>query len=179
LTTSPTATSSLFFGLATYCFFGCLCLGRGGDDVGRFGNGCRGARAQVDVDVVDDLEGVFADRDRDEISEKVGELLLIERPDIARGREVTRSFVELFKDTGTSLFELKLAVRCRDAKVELYSLAFVTTNGPDTDRLDEDDLLGDRCGGCVVSGAAAARLDVGRAGGRSFPSLDAPTDNVE
>ena len=46
LTTSPTATSSLFLGLATYGLrTGAEDLGRGGER-GNEGNDCRGARAQ-------------------------------------------------------------------------------------------------------------------------------------
>lgn len=60
-TTSPTATSSLFFGFAIYSLFG-QGFGGGLSGLGK-PRDCRGARAQFDIDDVDVREGVINDLD--------------------------------------------------------------------------------------------------------------------
>lgn len=68
LTTSPTATSSLFLGLATYSFLGGGFLG-GVKRVGR-GKDCLGARDHVDIDEVE-RAGPPVDRELDPEKERV------------------------------------------------------------------------------------------------------------
>lgn len=82
LTTSPMATSSLFFGLATYGFFVCRTLERLGV-AGRTeeDRDCRGARAQVGpVDIL------IIDLDMEEASDGVGLARYPRWPVCARGR---------------------------------------------------------------------------------------------
>ena len=94
------------------------------------------------MDVDDDLDGVLADWDREEISDIEGDSLRFGRPDATREREDGPA-------AGTSSLDFKLCARCLDAKVELYNLVFVGMNGPDTDLFDGtvDVLLDDRLRG--------------------------------
>lgn len=120
LMTSPTATSSLLLGFATYFFLG------GGAFFGGvtvFGTGVSeylGARDQVDVEVVEDREGLMTDREYEEASDTLGDAVLWEgraTPEERRG--------------GTLVEGVMLVVRCRDANVE------PGTRGPDKERFDE------------------------------------------
>lgn len=157
LTTSPTATSSLFFGLGTYSVLGGGFLG-GVNIVGR-GNDCLGARDHVDIDEVEragtplDLE-LHPEKERvcncekDEASEKVGDAVHFVRPVSALGL----AGVPTVRLTGVADEETsddKLVVRCRDANVELEGFEDEGVIGPETDRAEEDtvdkrlvDLLG-------------------------------------
>jgi hypothetical protein len=75
LTTSPTATSSLFLGSATYVFLGTGAVFCGVEPRGRIDdNEFLGARDQLDIEV-DEREWPLTEREKDEASEAVGDPL--------------------------------------------------------------------------------------------------------
>jgi hypothetical protein len=81
LTTSPMATSSLFFGFAMWAFLFLREIFLGGEEVAdTIGNDSLGACAHIEAEVeVGAHEGVTVERDWVETSEKVGELVLFDR----------------------------------------------------------------------------------------------------
>ena len=134
LTTSPTATSSLLFGLATYGFLegigGLLILC--GVDFRRFGNGGSGGGGPQ---LGNSRRAPETERETTDTSEGVGEATRIAW--LARGGCGCDGSIELLPAAG--LLELgletvddRLIVRCREANVELKSLE-VEAIGPETD----------------------------------------------
>lgn len=119
LMTSPTATSSLFFGFATYFFLGGAAF-FGGVAFGSAANEYLGARAQVDVDPEEEREGVRTEREYEEASDTLGDAVRWEgtgRPEGRRG--------------GPLVEGVKLVVRWRDENVE------PCITGPDIERLED------------------------------------------
>jgi hypothetical protein len=112
LTTSPTATSSLLFGLATYVFLGASGFLGGVDVLGTFGNVSLGAR-----DHVEDDRGL--DFEIDDASDRLGESL--------RCLGTVRNL-----DGVSPLCGVMLVLRCLEAYVDPLALPSVL----ETDRTD-------------------------------------------
>ena len=182
-TTSPTATSSLFFGFATYGFLGLAVGMREGGDLCCVGNDKRGARPHVDCEL--DVEGrgrlrldLPVDRPA---SEYAGELARVP-PVCARGRDsdpVDGSGRLGMGGVASELFEVVLFVRCLDENVVPYSdpLLFEPDMGPETERDEEaiDIRLELRvCVAVLAEGPEAARraLGFGDGGARNLGEAD-------
>ena len=144
LTTSPTATSSLLLGLATYGFLGGgngllfggdLCTFE--DNRGRPHVGCVGRVALV------------KERETPEASEGVGETVRLKW--LAWERWRREGSIDLLpgllSGAGLEVVEDRLMVRCREEKVELKSLE-VEAMGPETDLFEDttESLLEERFG---------------------------------
>lgn len=106
--TSPTATSSLLLGFATYFFLGGGACFLGVTVLGTDPSEYLGVRDQVDVEAEEDREGLMTEREYEEASDTLGDAVRwwegTGRPDGRRG--------------GPWVEGVKLVVRWRDENVE-------------------------------------------------------------
>jgi len=138
-----------------YVFLGCGIFFWGVEPLGRVPKEILDARDQFDVEVVDARDGLITERDIDEASEMLGE------PDRLGGFVATRERkgVPEVRRTGLAVEPVRLAVLCREAKVEPKREN--PLEGPDTEREEDqlDNWLSGRLRGSVEPETARRALD--------------------